>query len=368
VALIYNDRTSPPGEGEHASPGCCERAAIAGWRLGEQPPVAQSLSPKLGVEAGYRNPPSLPSIALGRSSVTAIWTVGGAGEKEHPGEAKLEEAFGQVGRPLHIATLMTAPEGIPYYTLTTTRGGDPIAGWVDDTNKIRIVTGEPNGALRHSRRAQDVHGLVEPDQPTYALTGDGFTTHADGQIVFSYLSGTSEVVTEGPRKLLMIVSKNGQPFGSARVVTVVPPESQSSVVLAGGDGSVLGLWEWWNPQFDNFTRASLGGLASPFAKPVAVGEDPVGFVGGRGEAVVVYRARLPGYSPEGLFNFRLDVVTARPGHSFGKPRPLAPKLPGCGLDTDGEGEQQPIATSSNGYAILYLTCEDGSQYIIRYKR
>lgn len=142
-------------------------------------------------------------------------------------------------------------------------------------------------------------------------------------------------------------------------------QTGDGTVVAGNSNSLLATWQWFDRNLNLYTRASIGGLSSPFARPAGAGEVPVGFIGAHGEAVVIYREETKDRNGD----FRLAAITARPSHSFGRPRPIAPWLLNCGLWTGDELELEPINTSPNGYAILYLTCEEGlhfRQYMIRY--
>jgi hypothetical protein len=365
LAFVYDDEQSPPGAGEHGGPGCCSRVAVASWRLGTRPPLAQTLSPRLGYRAAIAREPNVPAVVIDRSAVTALWTLGPVSEAREPaGHGELQEAFGPFGRPLNVATLTTAANGIQFSALAGTPSGTPLASWVEDRDRMRVASGASSGALRRARSSRSLPGLTELDrfdEGAPAEDGGSFTTDDRGDVVFSYLSGP----TTGPRKLLLLASSDGRPFGAPRPVAALPAGA-SGTVIAGSDGSLVGTWQWIGRREVAYQRASLGGLASPFGAPAGVGEDPVGFIGADGEAVVVYRAVAPP-GPNSLTNFQLDAVVARPGRPFGKPRQLAPRLRNCGLDTDGELDLEPIATSPDGYAVLYLTCEEGGgQYMIRY--
>jgi hypothetical protein len=231
------------------------------------------------------------------------------------------------------------------------RSGLPVASWLAGRDELHVASGTAGGRLRESTRVQRVRGI----------TGDHWLA-ADraGDIIFWYVTG----LEPGPHELLMRVSTDGRPFGLPRLVARIPGTTPSALVVAGGDSrSLLALWSWWDKHDNPHRRASLGGIARQFAKPTPIGPGSVGFLAGHGEALVAYEQRLPGYDSAGLLeNFRVDFSRATPGHPFGRPRPLAPSLRNCAANLGG----REVATSATGYAILYLTCQDGSQYMVRY--
>jgi hypothetical protein len=119
VALVYMDGAVPPPEVEHGGRGCCRRVAVTDWRLGEQPPRFQNLSPK---QSGKGNPPqvfSAPSLLLGNSTLTALWTREDENEFEPDNiRTKLIEAYGRFSEPLHVQQLASASRGIPLRQLS----------------------------------------------------------------------------------------------------------------------------------------------------------------------------------------------------------------------------------------------------------
>jgi hypothetical protein len=116
VGLVLDDDTEPPSNVEHGTSGCCGRAAIATWQLGQQPPVAQVLSAKQRARAGPNHQVfEAPSIVIGPSAITALWTreEGVEGEPEaesepEPNETQLEEAFGRFTGPLRVGRVSQA--------------------------------------------------------------------------------------------------------------------------------------------------------------------------------------------------------------------------------------------------------------------
>ena len=359
LAFVYFDHTYEAPQEPHAGPSCCDRVAIASWRLGEAPPEPQTLTPKLGSAAGIGHAPSWPQIVLGRQSVTALWTLG-AGEWE-AGEGErlvpLKEAFGPFGGPYRTRTLMTARHGIWDYVLTSTPSGLPIASWVDDGNKLHTVTGIANGALHRSLRSQALHGLIK--EASY-----GFTTSAQGETLFAYQTSTHA----GGNRLMTVASRDGTAFSRPRLITTIPPRIARGQVMLGPRGTLLAYSEHWTKETpttesESIGRFAAGALSGPFGPSVRVSTfpgEPIGFVGGQGEAVAIYRDYRHAQG------FLLDAVIARAGHRFGRSHVLDPGLFGCGIEGNGETELEPLETGPRGDAILLVTCEDNRQYAIRY--
>jgi hypothetical protein len=356
LALTYYDGREPPAEEEHAGPGCCYHTAVVSWQLGQRPPTPQTVSPAGSAQEPSQGPEDLPVVVLGRSSVTALWREGGATEDGEGLPGRLAQAFGPFGGPLHARLLTRAPRGIPAYALVSARNGTPIAGWLDDYNRLRVAGGNARGVLSVKGPAQVIHATPASLAPA-PLEGT-FTSGAPGQLIYALESGRENHT----RRLLMLTSRDAHPFAHRRVVTTIPPGSGHSSLVAGNSGSVLALWEWFGPPFTlHFhSRASLGGISGRFAAPVRAGEDGLGFVGGHGEGIVIYRQHLGHFG-----HFRLMVITAKRGHRFGAARRFLPLHTDCGLETGQELAIGPVATSRNGHAILYTSCESG-QYVIRY--
>jgi hypothetical protein len=363
IGLSYTDDTAPEGEEEHGAPACCGRAAVVSWRLGESPPPVQTLTPKLGIAAGFKEEPGDPAVDASRTAITAIWSVGGNGEPPERGPATLREGFGPFGGDLHVQTLARVPNGIDEYVLTSDRRGRPIAAWLSDRRNLHVVSGTASGALHHSVRAQSWPnvGALEREH--------GFTADGVGDIVFWYLTPQSS----GREALFIRTSTVGRAFTRPRLVAQIPGRGASAVVRAGDGGSVLAFWEWRGRREHMHLQAAFGGLDRPFSispsLPVgSFGVEATGFVG-RGEAVVIYRRGLAGYDPEGEPPFRLEAIRAQSDQSFGHPQPLFRRLRNCGINTTGElplSEERYIPTSADGYAILHLVCEGGKEYIARY--
>jgi len=134
VGLLYRDDTVVPSREykEHEGPACCGRVALSSWQLGQQPPMAQVLSAKQSAQTGPDHQVfEAPSIVIGPSAITALWTREGSQEVENgPGESpeinetKLEAAFGRFSQPLHITRVITAPRGISRIHLSLAPNGD----------------------------------------------------------------------------------------------------------------------------------------------------------------------------------------------------------------------------------------------------
>ncbi len=365
LAFTYFDHTEEPSGEPHGGAGCCDRVAIASWRLGEAVPTAQTLTPKLtGVAHAYQEP-SGPEIVLGQRSLTALWTLG-AGEFEESyeggGPVRLREAFGPFGGPYDTQTLMSAPGGIWDYALTTASDGRPLASWVDDGNELRTVTGLQTGALHRSHRVQPLPGLAN----TTSLAKEssyGFSTNNRGETLFAYQTPAPH----GKSRLLTVTSRDGSPFSRPRLIRTIPPEIPSGRALLGPQDTLLASWDHWTKAShdgiqQDVSRFAVGGLSSPLGPSVRVPAfpgEPVGFVGGKSEAVVIYRH----HEKRG---FLLDAILARRGQPFGKPHLLDPGLYNCGIDYGGDSLLPPIESGPDGNAILLMTCEDNHQYMIRY--
>ena len=359
LAFTYFDHTEEPSNEPHGGPGCCSRVAIASWRLGEAVPTAQTLTPKLTGLAHVDQEPSGPEIVLGPRSLTALWTLG-AGEFEESyeggGPVRLREAFGPFAGPYHTQTLMSAPGGIWDYALTKAPDGRPLASWVDDGDKLRTVTGLRSGALHHSHRLQPVPGLVK--ESSY-----GFTTNNRGETLFAFQT----LRHDGKSRLETVASRDGSPFSRPRLIHTIPPEIPSGKVLLGPLDTLLASWDHWTKESrkgikEDVSRFAVGGLSAPFGPSVRVPAfpgEPVGFVGGKNEAVVIYRH----YEKRG---FLLDARLAHRGQPFGKPHLLDPGLFNCGIQYGGDEDLAPIESGPDGNAVLLITCEDNRQYMIRY--
>lgn len=372
VGLLYRDDTVvPSGEyKEHEGPGCCGRVALSSWQLGQQPPVAQVLSAKQSAKTGPDQQVSAaPAIVIGPLAITALWTREGPQEVENgPGEppelneTQLESAFGRFSEPLHVARVITAPRGISLTHLSLAPNGDPVASWLQDGDKLLSVSGSRTGALHRPKGVQRIPRLSEPA---------GFTTQAWGDTVFAYFwdypEGASRPQTCSRcsrSRLMRISSRAGGPFGRPRQISFINDAIEAT--LAGGHHFLMAVWaKSFHFGEEGHLYVRRGSAFGRFGAPQALGfgSHPQAFADSQGDSVIIYRRPA-------IHNQNTDeivAVTARPGHRFGPPRLLAPHLKGCELDNGNEIDPQSIATSPAGYAVLYITCEEGAaQYLIRY--
>jgi hypothetical protein len=364
VGILYDDGQQEESHEYHGGPGCCDHIAIASWKLGERPPIAQTVSPPPTGVAHQPNPPILMTIA--GSTVTALWARGYQPEYLEPEEAQIEEAFGQVGKPLQTMKLLTVPHGFAYLDLHLEPDGRPVASWIDDEDTIRTVTGSLTGALGRSVRFQHIPKVSEVDVAQAQAVG--FTHDDEGDTIFAYLTGG----LGGPKKLMMMTSADGGPFSRPREVASLPSETDETSLVAGGHRSLLVLWTHTQRNVEHF-EARRGSVFGSFDRQFQVDATPyfgvgdtTGFIDPYGRSVVIQRGPVAHHSED----FELDAFTAQLSGPFGRPQRIAPTLRNCGLNEGGEIEAS-IATSSNGRAVFYVTCgegshQEGSQYLIRY--
>jgi hypothetical protein len=374
VGLVYPDDTVVPSGGykEHEGPGCCGRVALSSWQLGQRPPVAQVLSAKQSAKRGPDHQVfEAPSIVIGPSAITALWTREGPQEVENGpdeppelNETQLETAFGRFSERLHVARVITAPRGISLTHLSLAPNGAPVASWLQDGNKLLSVSGSRTGAFHRPKRVQRIPRLSEPV---------GFSKQAGDDTVFAYFWDYPEAASR-PRtcslcsrsRLMMISAKAGGPFGRPRQISFIDEAIEAT--LAGGHRFLMAVWaKSFHFGEEGHLYVQRGSVSGRFGAPQALGfgSHPQAFVDSHGDSVIIYRR--PALHNQNTYE--IVAVTARSGHRFGSPRPLAPHLKGCELDNGDEKDQQPIATSPAGYAVLYITCEEGAaQYLIHYTR
>ncbi|HTA15333.1 MAG TPA: hypothetical protein VK781_10810 [Solirubrobacteraceae bacterium] len=371
VGLLYRDDTVVPSREykEHEGSGCCGRVALSSWQLGQQPPIAQVLSAKQSAKTGPDHQVfKVPSIVVGPSAITALWTREGPQEVENgPGEppelneTQLEAAFGRFSEPLHVARVTTAPRRISLTHLSLAPNGDPVASWLEDGDKLLSVSGSHAGALHESKRVQRIPRLSEPA---------GFATQAGGDTVFAYFwdypEGASrpQTCSRCSRTRLMMSARAGGAFGRPRQISFVNEAIEAT--LAGGHHFLIAVWaKSFHFAEEGHLYVRRGSVSGRFGAPQALGfgSHPQAFADSHGNSVIVYRR--PAIHDQSTDE--VVAVTAQPGHRFGPPRPLAPHLKGCELANGGEIDPQSIATSPAGYAVFYITCEEGAaQYLIRY--
>jgi hypothetical protein len=163
---------------------------------------------------------------------------------------------------------------------------------------------------------------------------------------------------------MMMSARAGGPFGRPRQISFINEAIEAT--LAGGHHFLMAVWaKSFHFVEEGHLYVQRGSVSGRFGAPQALGfgSHPQAFADSHGDSVIVYR-RPSAHNPDA--DELVDVMAAR-GHRFGLPRPLAPHLKGCELDNGGEIDPQSIATSPAGYAVFYITCEEGAvQYLIRY--
>ncbi len=245
--------------------------------------------------------------------------------------------------------------------------GRPVASWIDDGDTIRTVTGSLTGAFSAPMHFQHIPKVSETEIAQAQAVG--FTHDDEGDTIFAYLSGHPE----GPKKLMMMTSTDGSLFSHPREVTSLPPETDEASLVAGGHHTLLALWTYTQGNTEHFEASrgsvfgNLGGQFAIRATPYFGAEVTRGFIDSHRRSVVLQRGPIAHHP----YDFELDAFTAQWNRPFGRPQRIAPALRNCGLNEGEEIDIQPIATSSNGRAIFYLTCQEGShqegsQYLIRY--
>jgi hypothetical protein len=367
VGILYADSQQEPSHEYHGGPGCCDHVAIASWKLGERPPVAQAVSPPLTAATGTTHQPYPPILmTIAGSTVTALWARGYQPEYLEPEEGQLEEAFGRVGKPLQTAKLLTAPRGFAYLDLHLEPDGRPVVSWIDDGDTIRTVTGSLTGALSTPVHFQHIPTVSETNIAQAQAVG--FTHDDEGDTTFAYISGNPE----GPQKLLMMTSTYGSPFSRPREVASLPRETDRASIVAGGHRSLLALWTYTRGSTEHieYRRGSaFGSFGRQFQIETTpyTGAGGTGFIDSYGRAVLIQPDAVAHHSS----HFELDAFTAQQNSPFAHRQQIAPMLRDCGLNLGETIGIQPIATSPNGRAVFYATCEYGShqeysQYLIRY--
>jgi hypothetical protein len=358
VAFVFRDATTPPSEVEHGGPGCCGRVAAADWQLGQQAPPVQLLSPRQSGNGASLQVRRAPSLVVGRSAITVLWTR----EEENSFEAstpmtKLLQAYGRFAEPLHVKQLASAPRGIPERQLSLAGNGQPMATWLEDQNKLLSVDGRLDGSLGGPFRIRRVPHLS-------VAKGFASETGTAQRALFPYFTNLSP---NGVRSQINTIERwPHQPFGRTRhVATIVGATSTSFAV---GPHTVLALWEksfsfvgknhlytqLWDPSSSHPKTQSLG-----------LGEDATGFIDGRGRAVIVYSRPARNRGSD-----ELVAATTGPDQRFAPARPIAAGLGRCTFEREEEFNPLPLATSPDGHAIFEISCEgaDGAehQYMVRY--
>jgi len=363
VAIEYeDDQYVPTGVSyPHEEAECCGHIAISSWRLGQAPPVAHDVSPKVRVDSRQ---PYWPQIVLAKSEVTAVWRRGnetpdGIGEAED----QLEQAYGKVGRRLHTRSVLQVPGQIDFLDLHLEPDGRPVASWIDDGSILRTDIGSVREGLGVSRRFQALFGNQE---------GVGFTHDARGHTVFASVLG---------KHLMIIASSDGGKFGDAHRVATLPSNATKPEVRAGGDAVLLVSWiaqyvvgrdEGSSDRFDIELGHIFGVVSAPRQLPVATNSEADengtrSFVDSQGRAVLIasrYTHNLEHYEPV--------VFVAKEDQHFGPPIPIASNLLNCPFQLERTETEQEVEPNRGGEAIFETLCEERSgrvhqTYFVRFK-
>jgi hypothetical protein len=363
VGAPYFAETFAGSDEYHGAPACCDQLTIDSWQLGDTPPAPQTfVSSPPPPEIFGREILGAPTLLIDHSKVTALWTRGyppsNLGEG---GPTQLEEAFGQVGATLRSNVLSVSEGQLPFRYLGHTGDGDPVAGWLQEGNKLRTARGLPSGALVARPGAQSVPGLnseVEADSCRVL----GFGTDASGHTALVYYKGK---FADSGAVLMMSTEPSGR-FGRPRTL-LTGYELCAGQLIVGQDGTVLVIASRGDLESESARVGSIyGGFGPVFRFPH--GTEPQGWLDGHGHATIVYTATTTG--PRTATN--LETIAATKSRGFSKPRQIA-RFPGkqCRIKHD-ELYALPLATSPNGHAVFTVACEQGreeqeaGQYLIRY--
>jgi len=346
VGILYYDKTQEASREYHGGSGCCQRVAVASWRLGAKPPMAQALSPPQDAESGnLHHALQVPLLAMGPTALTALWTTGAEAEFEGRsggGEVQIEQAFGAYGSPLSTAMVFAAPKGALMPHLSLEPNGDPVASWLDEGDELRTVAGSPTGALQPPARAQRAPKLSDPV---------GFTSDYEGDTVFSYFSRLSRKTSE----LRYMTSHDGGLFTRPREVGLTGSEVPVATVVAGGHRTLLAFWGCLGLENSCTQRGKIGKISGTFSKAFTPHGTPEGFIDSSARAVIVYDT-----------DYGLYATTAESGEPLTPSRPFAARLPHYFQLGAEQDEEPPLPTSPNGHAILYFTNGENEQYLVRY--
>jgi hypothetical protein len=361
VGLLYKDGTfsAECPQIEHCGVGCCGRVAIADWRPGQVPPVAQVLSPRQSADAGYSHQVfSAPSLLIGPSAITALWTreepevpESSANEPE-PNQTQLVAASGRFGKPLRVKRVITAPRGVSNTHLSVLGSGNPFASWVEDGNKLFGVVGVHSGALLGAKEIRQIPRVSEVE---------GFANDGGPETLLAYFSDSRN---HHLSRLMMMRSSAGHGFSAPREIISIHEASEA--MLARRGHFVLAVWANV-PHIDEADHLYVqrGSVSGRFGAPQALGlgSNAQAFVDARGQSVIIYRRPVPGSSAN-----EAVAVTAAPGKRFGPPRPLVPNDKDCEPTGGGPFDGQPLALSPDGHAVFSVTCEAAQreQFLIRY--
>lgn len=330
VGFTYDDGTSP-ATGYH-NEGCCTRVAAVSWRLGHRPPPLQILSPKLP-EVDKAD----PQVAIGRSAFTVAWNAGG----EYGGRPSLYDAFGPLGGGLHVRHFAGAELATP---LVAMQSGRPALTWLGEST-VNTALISSTGRIERPRRQPAPGGEAEA-----TLVADD-----EGDTVMGYQRYAGKHQTQF---VIVARSPRSTRFTHRRVVATAP-RLWSPDLLAGGDRSLTFLWEGKTVNRIFVRRGTVFGRFGRTEVLTDKGGNLRAFTDSRGHTVVVYQSGPPGFQKP----WTLMVSTAGPHQPFSPPRRIA-SFPGeCELP---EGEEEPIATSPNGHAVIPIPCENRGSYVLFY--
>ncbi len=338
---------------EHDS-GCCAHDAVASWTLGQMPPIAQELITP-GTETRYGNDSmGAPEVAIGPTSVTALWSAGYPGEAAPAGESTLDEAFGPFGGVLEVQRLLSAPNGMPAVHLGTGASGRPVASWRANGDQIQAGRTDSAGAITQLSRPV----TLPPDEPKNVIPEDGdlaegneFVTDSRGDTLFAYTGGFSHSLP-----VLTLLSVDGGTFRPATDIGRAPSNHEPPFPAPGPGGSVLVLWRCLSCTYLEGRVGSIRGPLTPFRVPTEndVGTDTA-FIAGPGHIVAIY----PGNDGRLLARMIID------GRPLGPPRPVSP--PGCGELGSGGDDEPPITTNQHGEAVFWCSSGGENAYLMRYR-
>lgn len=359
AGLIYSDESVPPGEGEYGSPGCCARVAVASWKLGTKPPVAQLLVPPTDQNRWSNGELDAPSVVIGPEAVTALWGAGDVSPTGYPPypdaqpfAAQLDEAFGPFGAALEAKTMMSVSKGVQSVHLVLDPAGDPLAAWRDDLGELHSVRGRPGGALPSASQATIISRGGAAESDSEFADGNEFSSDPQGDTVFAYIPSPFE--KKG--KVMAMTSVDGRPFGAPRTIASAGRQHGPPTVVAGGNRSLLVFTNCLAMVGEcSLERGRRTNIFGVHERPFGVGGASQAFIDSRGRSVIAFEG-----------DSAIEAITAEPRSPFGHRRRISPAGRYCRLGT-GDEDEPPPASSPNGAAIFYYQCgEADDEYLVRY--
>ncbi len=326
---------------------CCELDA---W---SDAAIAQELITP-GTETRYGNDSmGAPEVAIGPTSVTALWSAGYPGEAAPAGESTLDEAFGPFGGVLEVQRLLSAPNGMPAVHLGTGASGRPVASWRANGDQIQAGRTDSAGAITQLSRPV----TLPPDEPKNVIPEDGdlaegneFVTDSRGDTLFAYTGGFSHSLP-----VLTLLSVDGGTFRPATDIGRAPSNHEPPFPAPAG-------WVGVGALALSVLHLSRGASrehprpadAVPCSTENDVGTDTA-FIAGPGHIVAIY----PGNDGRLLARMIID------GRPLGPPRPVSP--PGCGELGSGGDDEPPITTNQHGEAVFWCSSGGENAYLMRYR-